>query len=95
MMYGALMSSLDALRQSIRDVFPAVLSLRLVAVLLLLPFLFIIFPVVVVERFLEIAGLLIVVAEASFLVWLYGLRARLNLVKPPAQRLQPEKPMAT
>eukprot|EP00913_Durusdinium_trenchii_P035579 g33295.t1 len=91
MMYGALMSSLESLRQSIRDVFPAVVSARLVAVVLLLPVLFLIFPVVVVERFLEITGVLFVLAEASFLVWLHSLRSRLNVVKPIAQRLQPAK----
>eukprot|EP00435_Cladocopium_sp_Y103_P017222 s4593_g4.t1 len=91
MMYGALMSSLDVLRQSIRDVFPAVVSVRLVLVLLLLPAFSIMFPLVVVERFLEISGMLIVVAEASFLVWLHRLRSRLNVVKPVVQRLQPAK----
>eukprot|EP00434_Breviolum_minutum_P003162 symbB.v1.2.002783.t1/scaffold150.1/size295742/2 len=91
MMYGALMSSFDVLRQSIRDVFPAVVSVRLVLVLLLLPVLSIMFPLVVVERFLEISALLIVVAETSFLIWLHILRSRLNVVKPLAQRLQPEK----
>lgn len=90
-MYGALMSSLDVLRQSIRDVFPAVVSVRLVLVLLLLPAFSIMFPLVVVERFLEISGMLIVVAEASFLVWLHRLRSRLNVVKPVVQRLQPAK----
>lgn len=91
MMYGALMSSLDVLRQSVRDVFPAVVSVRLVLVLLLLPAFSIMFPLVVVERFLEISGMLIVVAEASFLVWLHRLRSRLNVVKPVVQRLQPAK----
>eukprot|EP00438_Fugacium_kawagutii_P017894 Skav201911 [mRNA] locus=scaffold3992:132879:134219:+ [translate_table: standard] len=60
-------------------------------VLLLVPFVSMMFPLVVVERFLEISGILIVVAEASFLVWLHRLRSRLNTVKPVVQRLQPAK----
>ncbi|CAJ1356493.1 unnamed protein product [Effrenium voratum] len=91
MMYGALMSSLDALVRSFWDVVPAIVSVRVMLLALLLPVVPIVLPLVVVERFFEMSTLFVVLAEAVFLIWLHQLRWRLNLVKTVDQRLPPAK----
>lgn len=91
MMYGALMSFLDSLYRSSWDVVPSVVSARVVALALLIPAMFIVFPLIVF-RIVEITTVLIVLAEASFFLWLRRLRSRLNLVRPMSQRLLPVQP---
>mmetsp|Transcript_4932 Transcript_4932/g.11505 ORF Transcript_4932/g.11505 Transcript_4932/m.11505 type:complete len:514 (+) Transcript_4932:86-1627(+) len=92
MMYGALMAFLASIYRSSLDVVPSVVSARVVAVTLLIPVLCALLPLVIVLRFLELTGMLFVLTEVCFFLWLCRRRSRLNVVKPLSQRLLPAQP---